>query len=334
MLSQTAFEEYFKSKLSSEIAQFEQYRKSQLLDYRIWQITRLTSLTIFGIISLLFFAHLFHHELLSKILINKLIGNDIRILLTFIIIVVLIAVFAKERMRKLTENFSYSSKYSLFGKIIAAYEGFKYYPLSGIDLEVINSSNLFKNYNEYKSEDYIQGIYKNVDIQLSKIDLSNISYTEVFQNGKYEVIKNEKSIFNGLFIICSINKKFSSTTYVLPDAWIKLLNSLPSYFARVILEDPEFEKIFDVYGNNQIEARYLLTPSFIERLKTIAREYSIRCVFRDQKLYLAVELDHEFLPSLKLTEEITKARIKQIYIQLNLIFKIIEDLKLNMNIGL
>jgi len=35
---------------------------------------------------------------------------------------------------------------------------------------------------------------------------------------------------------------------------------------RVGLVDPVFEKIFEAYGTDQVEARYLLTPTFMQRL--------------------------------------------------------------------
>ena len=40
------------------------------------------------------------------------------------------------------------------------------------------------------------------------------------------------------------------------------------------LENPDFEKTFDVYSTDQIEARYLLSPSMMERL--LALEMCIR----------------------------------------------------------
>ena len=36
------------------------------------------------------------------------------------------------------------------------------------------------------------------------------------------------------------------------------------------LEDPEFERHYEVYSNDQIEARALLTPAFMERFTALA----------------------------------------------------------------
>jgi hypothetical protein len=60
---------------------------------------------------------------------------------------------------------------------------------------------------------------------------------------------------------------------------------------RVVLESPEFERLFDVYGEDQVEARKLLTPRVQEALVRL-REYLGKPVWgavRGRDLWLAVE---------------------------------------------
>jgi hypothetical protein len=60
---------------------------------------------------------------------------------------------------------------------------------------------------------------------------------------------------------------------------------------RVRLEDPVFEKAFEVYGSDQIEARFLLTPDFMERLLGLERTFQgkqLRCAFSGGEMLLAV----------------------------------------------
>jgi hypothetical protein len=61
-----------------------------------------------------------------------------------------------------------------------------------------------------------------------------------------------------------MNKPIKTRTIVLPNR-----SSLfgKNRFEKIELEDPEFEKIWDTYGEDQIEARYVLTTAFMERLK-------------------------------------------------------------------
>lgn len=334
MLTESAFISYYNSQILPELIQFENHRKSQIFEYRIWQVTRYLCLSLLIIMAILFLSYLSHHSSLGTLFIERVIANDIRIFLLVNIIAIFIAIFSKGKMSELILNFSYASKYQLFGKIVNAYQNFRYYPLSGIDSKTIYNSNLFSRFNTLKSEDYIQGIYKNLEIKLSEIELINSIQYEELKDNRYVTITENTTIFKGLFIIASANKTFSSETYIVPNTWLKFLNSLPHYLNRVVLEDPNFEKEFDVYGNDQIEARYLLTPSFMERLLQVNKLYKIRCCFVDKQILMAIELKNDFFPSLKLNQPLTFEVIKQVYDQFNMVFSIIEDLKLEMNIGL
>ena len=58
---------------------------------------------------------------------------------------------------------------------------------------------------------------------------------------------------------------------------------------QVILEDADFNECFDVYSDDQVEARYLITPSFIERFKnlsTVVFVLKTYCIFDKGNIYL------------------------------------------------
>jgi hypothetical protein len=60
----------------------------------------------------------------------------------------------------------------------------------------------------------------------------------------------------------------------------------------VKLEDPVFEKAFEVYSTDQIEARFILTPDFMERLIGLERTFKgrqVRCAFSGGCMFLACE---------------------------------------------
>ena len=65
-------------------------------------------------------------------------------------------------------------------------------------------------------------------------------------------------------------KRFHGHTIMTQDkgkvgSWFK---EKTSSFKRADLVDPEFEKLFDVFTTDQVEARYLIDPRIIENLKT------------------------------------------------------------------
>jgi hypothetical protein len=80
----------------------------------------------------------------------------------------------------------------------------------------------------------------------------------------------------------------------------KLLSSFARDLEKVKLESTEFENKFIVYSSDQVEARYILTPSFMERLVKLQTlmgdntSYS----FVDTNVYVAVPIsDQLFEPS-------------------------------------
>lgn len=60
---------------------------------------------------------------------------------------------------------------------------------------------------------------------------------------------------------------------------------------KVNLEDVEFDKKYIVFSEDQIEARYLITPAFMERFKHIYTSFgteNAKCSFYDDKFMLAI----------------------------------------------
>ena len=69
--------------------------------------------------------------------------------------------------------------------------------------------------------------------------------------------------FQGLFVKFQMNKNFNGKT-VVSDGTAKTKG-----LKEVILEDPEFKNIWAIHSDYQVEARYLLTVTFMERLKEL-----------------------------------------------------------------
>ncbi len=54
------------------------------------------------------------------------------------------------------------------------------------------------------------------------------------------------------------------------------------YGELIKLENPEFEKIFSVYGSSQQEARYVLTPTMMEAIVNVYKTCNLKCGFLSQ----------------------------------------------------
>ncbi len=60
---------------------------------------------------------------------------------------------------------------------------------------------------------------------------------------------------------------------------------------EVRLEDPEFSRRYNVYSSDQVEARYLVTPAFMERFNNIETAFGtkkVKCSFYNESIMFAI----------------------------------------------
>ena len=115
------------------------------------------------------------------------------------------------------------------------------------------------------------------------------------------------TVFHGQLIRVAFPKPYLGVTVVRRDAGVfnglraalnafGLANSRPK-LERVALVDPKFERLFEVYSNDQVEARYLVHPMFVERLmdvETVCGGQRVRCAFQGGDLLVAIESGDRF----------------------------------------
>ena len=106
------------------------------------------------------------------------------------------------------------------------------------------------------------------------------------------------TVFRGQIVRVAFPKHFLGVTVVRRDLGLfNFLNRFGSNLQHVGLEDAKFERDFDVYGSDQMEARELVHPVFMERLLALEKAYDgkrLRCGFQDGDLLLAVEGRNRF----------------------------------------
>lgn len=154
-----------------------------------------------------------------------------------------------------------------------------------------------------------------------------------------EQLKNES--FKGVFAIADFNKKLKGHTIILPDNLEKVIGQFSQSIQKfnfrqgdlVKLEDPEFEKEFVVYSSDQVEARYALSTSMMEKLTRLKRgiDKPIMISFFQNKVYIAIINNNGFFGVDK-SQKMDDQLMKGIYLQLTKITSIVEDLDLNRDI--
>ncbi len=183
---------------------------------------------------------------------------------------------------------------------------------------------LFSTFNICNIDDYITGKYNSIPVVLRDIDLK-------YETGSGKNRRVEQ-VFKGLLVKYPMNKKFTGDIIVKRDA-LKLFGDSQN---RVHLEDPVFEKYFDVYADDQVEARYILTTGFMNRLVSIAaknKKCSVSCSFIDGYMYLALDGKDWFdIPSSKSFSDI--GNWQRVLVDFIDVFRIIDELKVEQNIGM
>ena len=165
---------------------------------------------------------------------------------------------------------------------------------------------------------------------------NGVGYTIVESEFSTGSGKNRRTVFDGVVVILDMNKKFTGNTIIRPDSFT---HSSPAKNLRhTTLEDVVFEKKFDVYTNDEVEARYLITPSFMERLNKMKVAFSadkISCAFYDKYLLVGLHTSKDLFSLGSLFKPVDDSKqFFTMYEEIVSIIKLIEHFKLNQKIGL
>jgi hypothetical protein len=215
-------------------------------------------------------------------------------------------------------------------------EELKYEPNDFLSAEELAESCLFQSQDEkrYKGDDLVHGKIAGVKVRFSEV----VAQTPRLR-GK---IVAPRASFKGLFFIGQFNKDLNGRTFVLPDIWEKLLgrigqNLQEHYSLRgdlVKLEDVEFEKAFAVYGTDQVEARYILSTSLMQRLLDFRQKVgrNVLMSFIGSKVYVAVSYQEDLFEPKLFKSLLNFDAVKEHFENLKLAADIVEDLNLNTRI--
>ena len=102
-------------------------------------------------------------------------------------------------------------------------------------------------------------------------------------------------------------------------------------------EDVSFDKRFCVYSKDQVESRYLVTPSFMERMKNLETAFGtkkVKCSFYEDRLMFAMSSDKDLFELGSLYSYSLMKHVNDFYNQINSIYDIIDHFKLYEKTGL
>lgn len=217
-------------------------------------------------------------------------------------------------------------------------EKLKYVPDAGIAKEVFIKSGLFPGkIAMYSSEDWVEGQIGDTAICFSEIH----AQTATKDPGSHTETKQD--LFKGLFFAAEFNKQFSSQLFIYPDYFGGRFTKIQESLFRgmlgkdsvevIRLEDPKFEKHFSVFGTDQVDARYILSPALMERLLVLREKYRYFAVsFIENQIYVAFHLNKNLFEP-RIFRSVNNQKQLEDYLNYSLLMiGIVDDLKLNNNL--
>lgn len=309
-----SFDQYYQDKLLPNLLILEEKRKKNKK---------------FGVIAFVF-------VFLTYLIANIFLYYDLAILVGFIsIIPALIFFFFKKSPIK--EDF----KNLIVAKIVKYIDESLIYNHYGfIPQPVFRSSLLFRNrIDRYKGDDHVKGKIGKTDIEFSELHAEYKTTTRTKNGGKQT---QWHTLFKGFFIIADFHKDFEQKTLIVP-------NNMPSFMGFigrklkkwsapigkiVKLEDVEFSKYFVVYSEDQIEARYLISTSMMQRILNYRKKWdkTMHISLIDSKLYMAISTNKNFFEPTTFKSLLGIENYQEMLEYMNLIIEVVEELNLNTRI--
>lgn len=219
---------------------------------------------------------------------------------------------------------------------LAQAQGLNYNHLTCIPRSDYDQSKIFvRSPDRYWGDDLLTGTVGKTGIRFSELQ------TQYRSGGKD---KSWHTIFRGIFFIADFNKHFIGETFVLPDVSENVFGSgLGGFFQKlniarpqlVKLEDVEFEKAFAIYGTDQVEARYILSPALMQRILSLKQRFNTKVAlsFIGSHVYIAITVNKNLFEAPWLFSPVDNYKqLEEYYNDIAMCVKIVELLDLNTRI--
>ena len=132
--------------------------------------------------------------------------------------------------------------------------------ISMLEAQISNLSMLLPRYDHIRIDDVIQGSYEGRDIKIIEFSLIE---RQVYHTSENKIKIKFIETFHGALFQTTMEKQVNTNVFI-EQRGSKL--RCPRGLEKVSLESSEFAKIYEVFSNDQIEARYFLTTSTMENL--------------------------------------------------------------------
>ena len=180
---------------------------------------------------------------------------------------------------------------------------------------------LLPNFNREHWEDEVRGERHGASFTLCE---AHLKYRTSGKN------KRTKTVFHGQLLVIDYHKEFLGETVLKRDAGVFNRFMKPGkQFQRVGIASSKFEKIFEAWSTDQVEARDILDPLVLERFEELDRLFGgakLRAAFSKGKLFLALEVGDKLNMGSMFKPLQGKDRVEKLLKEFDLIFDLIDVL--------
>ncbi|UVD79259.1 DUF3137 domain-containing protein [Myroides albus] len=328
----TEFRAYFSQNFGLEIKAMEQQRKA----------SKRKILLVLGVLIVSALAYVAVYQLADRSF--KDTYNTVFIFGVLLILIVVIRfLFAKKKTgqnttAKATPPLDYTAFKEIMLTRLAHYihPSYSYFEKGYIGLPEVLHAGIFqpKSYSIHGGDQFV-GHYNGVPFQSCVLSLS---YRPTLSRSK----DPEEEVFQGTFFVAKFPKKFSANMLIVPNKSILnrfVENCIGNYLNTagevVILKDAEFQKAFTVYCDNQLAARSILTPSFMQKLRqlNLHNKGSLYCSINGNNIAIAANIGNKYKSTADLvgdifnTTQLDQNFLDEIYEDLTKHLSVIDTLK-------
>ena len=197
-------------------------------------------------------------------------------------------------------------------------ENLEYYPMKGIS-SVIYRQGEFERYDNYASEDLIQGTLDGK----YKVQMGEVHTEE--ESTDSEGNTTTSTIFHGIFGNVDCAKNIGTTLKIRSDKGV--FGRLFKGKTRIEMDSQEFEKYFDVYGDNKIITMQILTAdvmnTMIEFIESSKIPYEL--TINQNQIYIRFHTGGVFEPKL-FKNSLDYDMLKKYYDIIDFVFKVTREI--------
>lgn len=204
---------------------------------------------------------------------------------------------------------------------------FEIAPPQPSEMQEFRSLGLVPSWDRAKYEDLLMGERSSTPFSFYEAHLEEKRTTT---DGKGRTRTTWVTVFRGQCLVAKFHKPFVGVTKVFRDSGMfNVFLKIGQKGERVRLEDPLFEKAFEVFSTDQIEARFILTPDFMERLIQLEKTFKgrkLRCAFSGGEMLVCVEGKNLFEPGSMHRPMTDLARVREMLDDFSAVFLLIDSM--------